>query len=119
MVKGGVEIIVSAFRDPVFGVMISCGAGGGLTEVIDDVVLARAPMGIAGASSLLQRLRIVRNASKIDASARLESLAGYLAHFSEVVGAVPWRQFVIEINPVKWRGEGVTAVDGLILIEEP
>jgi acyl-CoA synthetase (NDP forming) len=119
MVEGGVEVIVSAFRDPIFGVMVSCGAGGGLTEIIDDVVLARAPLSIAGASSLLRRLRIVRSAAKIDASARLESLAGYLAHFSEVASAAPWRQFVIEINPVKWRGEGVTAVDGLIIIEEP
>ena len=78
MVKGGVEIIISAFRDPVFGVMISCGAGGGLTEIIDDVALrerrltrsrrrrccdacgsSRAPQGLTG----LFGLRISRASS--------------------------------------------------------
>ncbi len=34
----GTELLVTAFRDPVFGVMVSCGSGGVLTELVDDVV---------------------------------------------------------------------------------
>ena len=119
MVRGGIEIIVSAFRDPVFGVMISCGAGGNMTEIIDDVVLARAPLDTAAAQTLLGRLRIVRGAAKLDPSARLADLAAFVAHFSDVAAASPWRQFAIEINPVKWRAGGVIAVDGLILSNVP
>lgn len=53
MVGGGLELLVSAFRDPVFGLMISCGAGGNLTEVIDDVTLERAPVDQALALTML------------------------------------------------------------------
>src|SRR6185436_16447516 len=38
MIKGGAELLVTAFRDPMFGTMVSCGAGGAMTELIDDVV---------------------------------------------------------------------------------
>ena len=62
MQKGGVELLVSAFRDPLFGTMVSCGSGGGLTELIDDVVTARAPVGSALAADMLERLRIRRQA---------------------------------------------------------
>jgi acyl-CoA synthetase (NDP forming) len=118
MVRGGVEIIVSAFRDPIFGIMISCGAGGGITEIIDDVALARAPVDEAGAARLLQRLRVVRGAGKLEPQARLADLARFVADFSQLAAAAPWAQFVIELNPVKWRAEGAVAVDGLILVEQ-
>ena len=41
MEPGGVELLISAFRDPSFGVIVSIGAGGVMTELIDDVTLAR------------------------------------------------------------------------------
>lgn len=118
MLRGGVEIIVSAFRDPIFGVMISCGAGGVITEIIDDFALARAPLEEAAAARLLQRLRIVRGAAEIEPEARLADLARFVADFSQLAAAAPWQQFVIELNPVKWRANGAVAVDGLILVEQ-
>jgi hypothetical protein len=36
MFNGGLEILVSAFRALDFGVVLSLGAGGALTELIDD-----------------------------------------------------------------------------------
>ncbi len=36
MFNGGLEILVSAFRALAFGVVLSLGAGGALTELIDD-----------------------------------------------------------------------------------
>ena len=60
MVSGAVELLVTAFRDREFGVMVGCGLGGGATELIDDVVLARAPIDAEGAVDLLGRLRTVR-----------------------------------------------------------
>lgn len=119
MIAGGVEIIVSAFRDPVFGVMMSCGAGGNLTEVVDDVALARAPLDEAAACALLARLRIVPAAHSVEPGVRVDDLARFVAHVSQIADAAPWRQFTLEINPVKWRADGVIAVDGLLLVEEP
>jgi acyl-CoA synthetase (NDP forming) len=119
MIQKGVEIIVSAFRDPVFGVMISCGWGGNLTEVVDDIAIARAPLDESGARALLKRLKIVKGAAKLDPSADLGDLARFVAQFSTVADAVPWESFVIELNPVKWSGDQAVAVDGLLIVEKP
>ena len=56
----GVELLLSAFRDPDFGVMTSIGAGGVMTELIDDVTLSPAPLFEAAALCALDRLRVVR-----------------------------------------------------------
>lgn len=119
MIKKGVEIIVSAFRDPVFGVMVSCGWGGNLTEVVDDIAIARAPLDESGARALLKRLKIVKGAAKLDPGADLDGLAHFVAQFSAVAHTVPWESFVIELNPVKWSGGQVVAVDGLLIVEKP
>jgi acetyltransferase len=115
---GKLELLVSAFRDPVFGVMVVCGAGGTLTEVIDDVVLARAPLDASAADALLRRLRVVARAPRIDPDARLAPVADFVSRFSQLVASAPWRRFVIEVNPIKWDRDDVTAIDGLIVIDE-
>ncbi len=119
MVGGGLELLVSAFRDPLFGVMVSCGAGGNLTELIDDVTLERAPVDEALALHMLERLRIGRHAPRLEREAKPRALAEFLVHFSRLVATAPWQRFVLEVNPVKWSPEGVAAVDGLLLVEEP
>ena len=59
----GTELLVTAFRDPMFGVMVSCGSGGVFTELIDDVVTERAPVGVELAAHMLERLRTRRHAT--------------------------------------------------------
>ena len=51
--------------------------------------------------------------------AKLEDLAAFVSYFSQVVQSMPWENYVVEINPVKWSGQGVTAIDGLLIIEKP
>jgi hypothetical protein len=119
MVRGGLEILLSAFRDPVFGPIVSVGAGGVLTETMDDVALARAPLDEAGARALLGRLRAMRAAEKLAPEADLGVLAAFVARVSALSAAAPWRRFVLEVNPVKWSRDGAVAVDGLLIVEEP
>lgn len=119
MVGGGLELLVSAFRDPTFGPIVSCGAGGTLTEVVNDVVLMRAPVDHGEAERLLGELRIVAAASHRPDGPRLEDLARFVVGFSQLAAVAPWRRFVCEVNPVKWSGAGVVAVDGLLTIDEP
>jgi len=116
MAAGKLELLVSAFRDPAFGVIVACGAGGTLTEIIDDVVLKRAPFDDAQAEALLQRLRIVQRAGRIDPHAPIGLVARFVSRFSHLAASAPWRRFVLEVNPIKWSASGVTAVDGLVLI---
>jgi acyl-CoA synthetase (NDP forming) len=117
MHRGGTELLLAAFRDPMFGVMVSCGSGGGLTELIDDVVTARAPLDPARAASLLARLRIRRFAVDSDGPLPVEPVADVLARFSELASTAPWARFVLEVNPLKWMRAGAVAVDGLLIIE--
>ena len=118
MVMGGVELLVSALRDPLFGVMVSLGAGGGMTELIDDVVVVPAPLNEAAALRALRRLRILRK-TKLDPDGNARALIDFITAFAALVAAAPWQRFVLEINPIKWTTHGVTAVDGLLLIDAP
>jgi acetate---CoA ligase (ADP-forming) len=112
----GVEFLLSAFRDPDFGVMISIGAGGVMTELIDDVTLSLAPLSEAAAERALDRLKIVR---RIDAAEKKSELARCAAHFSALAASAPWRRFVLELNPVSWSPDNVAILDGLLIIPEP
>lgn len=119
MVSEGVEVLVSAFRDPVFGPMVSCGAGGVLTELIDDVTLRRAPIDEQQALQMIDRLRLARAAQAMEPPPDPAALARFIAHVSRVAAAAPWQRFVLELNPVKWSDRQAVAVDGLLIIEEP
>lgn len=119
MASGRLELLVSAFRDPVFGVMVACGAGGNLAEIIDDVTLERAPFDDTRAGAVLGRLRIAQRAERVDPQASIAPVASFLAGFSRLAASAPWSRFVLEVNPIKWQAESVTAVDGLLIIEEP
>ena len=117
MHRGGTELLLAAFRDPMFGVMVSCGSGGALTELIDDVVTERAPVDGRGAVAMLDRLRIRRYA--VDGQGPLDAgpAADFIARFSELALTAPWRRFILEVNPLKWTRDAVVAVDGLLIID--
>jgi acetate---CoA ligase (ADP-forming) len=119
MIGKGAEVLVSAFRDPIFGPMVSCGWGGNLTETIKDVAMARAPLDETGALRLLGGLKVVEAAKKLSPKADLADLARLVAHFSQIAASAPWQSFVLELNPVKWSERETKAVDGLLVIERP
>lgn len=116
--KGGTELLVTAFNDAQFGTMVSCGSGGVLTEVIDDVVTERAPVSQALAASMLERLRTRRHASDTRGALATDHAAAFIARFSELAYTAPWKRFVFEINPVLWSRDSAVAVDGLLVIGE-
>jgi hypothetical protein len=99
--------------------MISCGAGGNFTELIDDVTLQRAPVSEVEALRMIGRLRIARVAATLREPPDRGVLAAYISRLSRLAAGAPWRRFVLELNPVKWKRYEVTAVDGLLVIAEP
>jgi acyl-CoA synthetase (NDP forming) len=108
MIKGEGELLVSAFRDPGFGTMVTCGSGGVLTELLDDVVTERAPVSEALAVHMLGRLRIRQDAGPA---------AAFVARLSQLAAGAPWQRFILEINPVLCSRGAAVAVDGLLIIE--
>lgn len=119
MVDGEAEILVSALRDPTFGVVVSVGAGGVMTELLDDVVFHRAPVSPQVAEAMFRRLRLVEKLRSKGVGLDLGALSTFVSRFSALSASAPWRRFVLEVNPVKWSADGVVAVDGLLIIEEP
>jgi acyl-CoA synthetase (NDP forming) len=118
MRRGGFELLVSAFRDPLYGPMVSVGAGGGLTELLDDVQIARAPVTAEFAADMIGLLRSRRHARDEAGPLPAAPAAEFVAAFSALAAGAPWARFVFEVNPIKWSRDGVVAVDGLLIVEE-
>jgi hypothetical protein len=105
------------FRDDLFGTMISVGSGGGMTELLDDVVTARAPINEADAAAVIQRLRLHRHARDEHGPLDPAPAAAFVARLSALGAGAPWPRFTLEVNPIKWRRDGVVAVDGLLIVD--
>jgi len=117
MFQGNVELLVTAFRDQEFGVIVGCGMGGGMTEIIDDVAFARAPIAADGAHDLLHMLRTVRRMPILLSNVQARHAADFIAAFSQLAANAPWPKFTLEVNPLKLGIGSVAAVDGLLVIE--
>ena len=115
--RPGLEMIIGGLVDPVFGPLISVGIGGVLTELLDDVVFAPAPVDEIRAAAMIDRLRGkalldgFRGASRSD----LGELAEIVSRVSRGIAGSGLRE--VEINPLTWDGEGWVAVDWLLVHE--
>lgn len=113
---GGVEVLVGTQLDPVFGPVVTVGAGGVLTELLADVQVRLAPVDEAQA---LQMLRATRLARLLDGwrgapAADLGALAALVARVSRLAWRHRDRVAGIELNPVLARPDGAWALDAWI-----
>lgn len=115
MVSGLRELICGAVFDPVFGPMVALGVGGVLTEAVDDVVMAPAPITEADAHRLIGRLRTqgllgeVRGERAVDR----DVLAQQLVALSRAIDRNP-DVLSIDVNPMIVSDGIPTAVDALV-----
>jgi acyl-CoA synthetase (NDP forming) len=120
MADPGVELIIGARRDPSFGPCVLVGLGGVLAEIMDDVAIRLAPVGIATAMTMLDELRGsrllagTRGRSAVDRAA----LAGMIVGLSSLVIGRP-EIVEVDLNPVIASVDGVVAVDALVVLEVP
>jgi acyl-CoA synthetase (NDP forming) len=121
MEKGLAEVILGYKRDPQVGPVVVLGVGGVLAEVYRDFALRLAPVTEEEAGRLIQEvkglalIRGYRGLPRGDTAA----LARAVSAFSQLARLEP-RVAEAEINPliVKREGEGVVAVDGLLVLGE-
>ena len=83
------------------------------------MAIGRAPLDDQAAQAMLLKLKIVQHALKTSSGLRLKPLVDFLVQFSAVAHDIPWAEFALEVNPIKWRSDGVWAVDGLLIISAP
>lgn len=117
MENGLAELILGYKRDPQIGPVVVLGVGGVLAEIYKDFAVRLAPVGVEDANAMIDEvkglavIRGYRGMPKGDRAALAQAVSAFsqLAHLGDIAEA--------EINPliVKREGEGVIAVDGLIV----
>lgn len=120
MGRMGTEMIVGAKSDPEWGPVVLAGFGGVTAEILKDVKLFTPDMGkdqvVAGLLALKQAplLKGWRGAPALD----VDALADLIVQMGRVMTGNP-RIREIDLNPViiHPKGEGVVALDALMLVE--
>ncbi len=117
MEKGLAEVIVGYKHDPQVGPVVVLGVGGTLAEIYRDFALRLAPVTVEEAANMIDAvkglalIRGYRGLPRGDCAALAQAVSAFsqLAALENVTEA--------EVNPllVRAEGEGVVAVDGLIV----
>lgn len=119
MVSGGLEVVVGASHDPIFGPTVMVGLGGVFVEVLGDVTFRVPPFGRDEAKRMLGELRGaamfggVRGAPAADTSALVDVIMRVqrlMMDFGDEIAE-------LDLNPVvvRPRGQGAVALDALVV----
>jgi acyl-CoA synthetase (NDP forming) len=121
MEKGLAEVILGYKRDPQVGPIVVLGVGGVLAEIYKDFAVRLAPVSAAEARHMIEEVKglaVIRGYRSMP-EGDCDALAAAVAAFSQLAHLVPAVQEA-EINPliVKPAGQGVVAVDGLLVLKD-
>lgn len=122
MAPPGVEVIIGAYRDPLFGPVVMFGAGGVEVEALEDVTFRLPPLTRMEARVMLEETWIGRRLLQRDrkgGSEEIEALTDILKRVGQMILEHP-EIAEIDLNPVivARPGEGVHAVDVRIVLSE-
>jgi acyl-CoA synthetase (NDP forming) len=118
MVADGVEVLLSALRNPDFGAVLALGSGGTAVELHRDVAYLALPTDPARVRRALARLKLstllrgFRGRPGADTDALVNAAVRFGARFTQVAGEIA----EMEVNPlfVLPGNAGVVAVDALV-----
>ena len=122
MEKGLAEVILGFRRDPQVGPVVVLGIGGVLAEIYKDIAIRLAPVGIETARTMVEEVKglaVIRGYRGLPRG-DCEALARAVAALSQLALLEGRAIAEAEINPlfVKPEGQGVVAVDGLIVFRD-
>jgi acyl-CoA synthetase (NDP forming) len=117
MVPAGLEMVVGAWIDPLFGPMVVVGLGGILVELLRDSATALAPVGEEEARAMLRRLKGHRLLEGFRGSPPVDQnrLVDIVRRVSELATDGRDRIAEIDVNPLICAGGRQVAVDALIV----
>lgn len=112
----GVEVIIGATEDPVFGMTIMFGLGGVFTEVLKDVSFRCAPLDRIDAQEMIREIKgyPMLQGARGQASSDVEALADLLVSVSKFVTEYPELK-ELDLNPVRAYSNGVQVLDVRII----
>jgi acetate---CoA ligase (ADP-forming) len=119
-VRGGVEVLVGAVQDPVFGPLVALGPGGTLAELIGDAGFRLAPLTDADADDLVSRGKVGRLLSGFRgaAPADRQAMTDLIFRVARLVEDFP-EIAELDLNPVIALPDGCVAVDARIRTAAP
>jgi acyl-CoA synthetase (NDP forming) len=116
----GVELLVGARRDEVFGPVVAVGTGGVLAEVVRDVSLRLAPLREGDAAAMLRegmRARLLAGPRGLPA-VEDAALVPVIEAIGSLLVAEP-RILDVDLNPIIAAGRDAVAVDAVVTVGEP
>jgi acetate---CoA ligase (ADP-forming) len=120
MIPTGVEMIVGAVHDPLFGPLIACGTGGVLVDVLADTAFRLNPLTTSDARDLVNDLRGARllRGYRGAPPADERALQDVLLRVSALVDAAPEIE-ELDLNPVIVLAAGAVAADVRVRLDHP
>jgi acyl-CoA synthetase (NDP forming) len=117
MVRNGVELLVGAVQDPVFGPLIALGPGGTLAELIGDAAFRLTPLTDFDAEELAQtgKAGILLSGFRGAAPSDLEAVEDMLLRISQLAEDLP-EVAELDLNPVIALPDGCVVVDARVRI---
>jgi len=115
MAPSGVDLVVGARLDPVFGATVAIGLGGTAVEVWEDVSLRIAPLSTDEAAGMVDDLlgRDLLRGHRGGPTADEHALGALVSALGDVVAAGVVAE--IEINPLRVTESGIVALDAVVL----
>lgn len=118
MTRGLMEVLIGYRHDPLVGPLVTLAAGGRLAEVLRDSVVRVAPVGLDTAQEMIAEVRslaLVRGWRGLPRG-DTDALARALVSMSQLALVPGQPVSEAEANPVIVQPDGVTAVDGLVVL---
>ncbi|MCP3994298.1 MAG: GNAT family N-acetyltransferase, partial [bacterium] len=116
----GREVMVGVLNDPVFGPVISFGAGGTFVEVMEDAAIAIPPINERLARNLISRTKVAKALGEFRnmPAANKDALVDVLLRVSNMACELPWLK-EMDINPLILDEHQAMAVDARIVVGVP
>ncbi len=114
----GRELMLGMISDPLFGPVITFGAGGTTVEVIGDRAVALPPLNTFLVRELIASTRISKllGAFRHMPPIQMEALESLLLRVSEMACELPWLK-EMDINPLIVDEHGALAVDARVVVD--
>lgn len=119
-IDGGIEMLVGVTVDPGFGPFVVVGAGGVLTEVLDDVAIAPAPVSGERAREMVDGLRLRRllDGYRGGPALDVDALVDTVVRVGRLAADHADRIAEVDLNPVVVLPVGAVALDALVVAAE-
>jgi acyl-CoA synthetase (NDP forming) len=120
MASAGTELIIGAVGDPAFGPLVACGAGGVAVELLGDVQVRLAPLGMREADGMIRDLRTfpLLHGYRGRPPADVDSVRDLVLRVAALAATHP-AVAELDLNPVIATADGAVVVDARVRLEAP